>query len=345
MASSLDTLILATAPKIYWACDEASGGVVADSSGNGHNGATTGTVTRVTSAPGAGNAVSLGASGAVTVADNADTKFHGLGITDAMTWVAHVFLTNGLDLSASPAMISKGQTTDGNGSDPIMRFETSGKLGLLRGFSANVYTSASVVTFDNAWHQIALTIDASLNAQWYLDGVAFGIGVTANGPWDAMSQNTEPFAMGCQSNSGVLSAFLGTKMDACFYCKSVLSAATLAAIWAAFQTSYSNAASTDLSAADAITAGYTLTETTRALPFGVTEYISTYSKIITPLNREPFLFSAAGSSLVNAAGGDAAALSALNKKRKHRWNATPSAPDGSAARTFLDGSVPVIDVS
>lgn len=95
----------------------------------------------------------------------------------------------------------------------------------------------------------------------------------------------------------------------------------------------------------ATNAGYTRTQRTKLGAFGVTEFLSEYSITLKPAVGSPLVFSATGSSFVNQAGADTAALAALNAKRRMRYLGSAGAASGGPVASTLHGDALLVDVS
>lgn len=184
---SYSDIVLADTPAVLLALDEASGATATDSSGNGHNGTYTGTVTYGETGPISGHtAVKFDANGEYV--STADTFAYPGGNFALEIW----FKGSTKPASGEAAILSLGDSVNASLYSPNLTIDASGHVTVhaVDNTGTVSITGATDVT-DGSWHHIVATARSGGTLKLYIDGaldddpVAFGTlwGATALKLW------------------------------------------------------------------------------------------------------------------------------------------------------------------
>ena len=212
--------VLLDSPVVYLRFEEVSGTTCADSSGNGLNGSTNGTVTRnVTSHAGLGVAVTL--AGATTsyisVADNAS-----LDITGAFSFECWVKPTN---FTGDPFLFSKGQDSGTVGGYGLWVSASASKLRLIRGNIGSIGVGSTGTLSTGVWSHVVVTRDGSGVVVYYINGIASGTYTDTT----AVQATNQPLTFGVCDNNGTFQEPLLGSLDECALYNTALSQARVTA--------------------------------------------------------------------------------------------------------------------
>jgi hypothetical protein len=220
--------VLADNPVLYLRFSETSGAVCADSSTSGFTGTASGAFTRNvdTGVTGWGIGISLGGAGAdhVTVPDNP-----ALDILGAVTFEAVIKPTSLPPFSVFMSKGAQGAALAGYS----FQVSSAGTLKLQNAWSGVgcAFSAAGAVVAGTEYH-VAATVDGSSNGIVYVNGVAGGTTVVglSNGA------SGQPFTVGATSTSGAFSGGFQGLIDEVAVYNGALSAARIAAHYAARNT-------------------------------------------------------------------------------------------------------------
>lgn len=231
-ASAFATEVLTHSPLGYWKMDEGTGAtVMADSSGNSHDGTYSNSPTLGVSGPmtGATGVTFDGSTSYASVPYHADFDWAGNEDWSVVLWFKSSSWTY-------PDTIL-GRTGDGDYGQWEVRPQAADQL-RCRIYDAAETTatdilSASTTDLDTgAWHMLALCVDISsaTGGQWYLDGSTYGTATDVSGADHARSGGTWDLYLGRRRSAGL--EWPGTMCQVAIF-DSVLSSSDISDLWTA----------------------------------------------------------------------------------------------------------------